>query len=364
MSTANVKTKAYCDIDRFSQKVLYNLMKRKLIDKGPIFNDITELKGSDLPWSVDCISSGFPCQGISSMGKRLGFQDERTQLVNHVFRLIDECDPTYIQLENVAAIIKTEGYENLLGELVHRGYRCAFMTLSAAQVGAAHSRKRWFLLGVKNHKNGKVLRVSSSKIATLKSHFKQKVHHKLVPRSNASATSFCKGLGNAVVPAQAAESLKVLNDTLNQSTDAMPMVSLKSMSRKYPVVVETDDSGQLVFFQNISYVVPDPSCKSETFTVHAPTDSLGSPKTQRVTASRSGLKCIPTPRTGSNCSVPAASMTERSLRDSGTFLVNSRELWSQGDIQSSPERRKRMVSSHYLAATMGFPMEWLDDSLS
>jgi DNA (cytosine-5)-methyltransferase 1 len=95
--------------------------------------------------TIDIITGGFPCQDISVAGAGKGLEGERSKLFFEIIRLVDECKPTWIFLENVPAI-RTRGGETVGKELASRGYDCRWETLSAAEVGANHTRNRWFLL--------------------------------------------------------------------------------------------------------------------------------------------------------------------------------------------------------------------------
>lgn len=71
------------------------------------FGDITKINGKELP-SFDVIIGGSPCQGYSSMNAatRLEWDDPRSMLMLEYFRLLDECQPKYFILENVASMKK------------------------------------------------------------------------------------------------------------------------------------------------------------------------------------------------------------------------------------------------------------------
>jgi site-specific DNA-cytosine methylase len=51
--------------------------------------------------SIDLLIGGSPCQGFSFAGKRLNFDDPRSQLFFEYVRLLKELKPTYFLLENV-----------------------------------------------------------------------------------------------------------------------------------------------------------------------------------------------------------------------------------------------------------------------
>lgn len=83
------------------------------IDKYPIaisernhpdiirMEDVRDLQGSDVPWEIDLLVGGSPCQGFSLQGLQKGLEDDRSGLVSEFIRLKDELKPKYFLLENV-----------------------------------------------------------------------------------------------------------------------------------------------------------------------------------------------------------------------------------------------------------------------
>ena len=63
--------------------------------------DVTSVKGLDLP-KIDLLCGGSPCQGFSSAGKELNFEDPRSKLFFEFVRLLKETKPKYFLLENVS----------------------------------------------------------------------------------------------------------------------------------------------------------------------------------------------------------------------------------------------------------------------
>jgi DNA (cytosine-5)-methyltransferase 1 len=140
-----VTTIAYCENDRHAQSVLLSRMHDGSIDKGPIWDDITTLKGSDIPCRIDIIVGGFPCQDLSVAGRGEGLAGKRSGLFYEVCRLVKEIQPSFVFLENVPAI-RTRGLREVIREFTDMGYDCRWTCVSAQEVGAPHLRKRWFLL--------------------------------------------------------------------------------------------------------------------------------------------------------------------------------------------------------------------------
>jgi DNA (cytosine-5)-methyltransferase 1 len=139
-----VKTVAYCERDRYAQAILMSRMQSDQLDRAPIWDDVRTLHGEMLP-QIDIIFGGFPCQDISVAGKGAGLGGERSGLYFQILRLVDECKPSYVFLENVPAI-RTRGLETVAETFAERGYDLKWTVLSAAEVGAPHLRKRWFCL--------------------------------------------------------------------------------------------------------------------------------------------------------------------------------------------------------------------------
>tara|TARA_R100001510_G_scaffold14127_1_gene11289 strand:+ start:161 stop:889 length:729 start_codon:yes stop_codon:yes gene_type:complete len=82
-ATGFFKTKAFCEIDPFCQKVL-----KKHWPDIPIHDDIRSLKGKHIG-TVDIITGGYPCQPFSVAGKQKAEKDPR-HLWPEYFRLIKE----------------------------------------------------------------------------------------------------------------------------------------------------------------------------------------------------------------------------------------------------------------------------------
>ncbi len=62
--------------------------------------DVLKINGKNLP-RIDLLLGGSPCQGFSSAGKGLNFEDPRSKLFFEYVRLLKEMNPTYFLLENV-----------------------------------------------------------------------------------------------------------------------------------------------------------------------------------------------------------------------------------------------------------------------
>ena len=143
-ATNYFETVAFCEIDKYCQKIL-----RKHWSDVPIFEDIKKLNGKELP-KIDVITGGYPCQPFSVAGKQKAEQDPR-HLWPEYFRLIKELRPTWVIGENVSGHIKL-GLDTVLTNLESEGYSTRTFSISASSVGANHKRERIWILGYSQSK--------------------------------------------------------------------------------------------------------------------------------------------------------------------------------------------------------------------
>jgi DNA (cytosine-5)-methyltransferase 1 len=136
---------AYCENDRFAQGVILSRIFDMSLPDAPIWDDVRTLKGGSLSAEIDILYGGFPCQDISVAGHGIGLEGKRSGLYWELYRLVQETNPSFVFLENVPAI-RTRGLEIVVQSLTELGYDCRWTIVSAAEVGAQHERKRWFLL--------------------------------------------------------------------------------------------------------------------------------------------------------------------------------------------------------------------------
>lgn len=108
------------------------------------FEDVKEV-GSNTLAPVDLICGGFPCQDISTAGKRAGISGRRSGLWTEYARIIREIRPRFVVVENVAALL-FRGLGDVLGDLAACGYDAVWDCVPAQAVGAPHQRDRLFVV--------------------------------------------------------------------------------------------------------------------------------------------------------------------------------------------------------------------------
>lgn len=129
---------AFCEIDKFCQKVL-----KKHWPDVEIVNDVREISKRNFG-TIDLLTGGFPCQPHSIIGKRKGKADPRW-LWPEMCRVINETKPTWILIENVPGILST-AIDAVHTDLERMGYIFWTFCISACSVGAEHKRERLWII--------------------------------------------------------------------------------------------------------------------------------------------------------------------------------------------------------------------------
>lgn len=130
-----------CELDPFCRRVI-----AKHWPNAMRFDDVTRPR--DWP-KVDLICGGFPCQDVSSAGKRRGIGGERSGLWWHFARVVRQVRPRFVIVENVASGAKA-WLPHVRHQLHLLGYGTRAFALSAADVGAPHLRRRIFVVADAN----------------------------------------------------------------------------------------------------------------------------------------------------------------------------------------------------------------------
>jgi DNA (cytosine-5)-methyltransferase 1 len=195
--TGGFETVAFCEIEKFPQKVL-----AKHWPDIPIFNDVRQIheipnpnerrmaerrldktnaeigrdgrinygrSGKNARWitgtcangenatvgPIDVITGGFPCQDISVAGKQKGIgEGTRSGLWSECARLVGEIRPRYAIFENVTALLSGESgkwFERVLWDISEVGYDAEWHCIPASELGAHHHRDRVWIICYPQH---------------------------------------------------------------------------------------------------------------------------------------------------------------------------------------------------------------------
>ena len=150
-----MRTVAYVEIEAFAAGNLVEKMESKQLDEAPLWTNLKTFDARPFCGLVDILTGGVPCQPFSHAGQQKSTDDPR-HLFPDIERIIMECKPRIIFLENVEGIISskyggeegTSVLKHVLGRLETLGYRATASIFSAEECGAPHQRKRVFILAV------------------------------------------------------------------------------------------------------------------------------------------------------------------------------------------------------------------------
>nr|WP_094672720.1 DNA (cytosine-5-)-methyltransferase [Hydrocoleum sp. CS-953] len=112
--------------------------------------DITKI--SELPWQVNLIVGGVPCQPWSFAGKLRGFDDSRGKLWFDTMRVVEKNQPEAFIFENVRGLISPtnqRSFELIIQKFENIGYRVYYKLLNSADFGLPQNRERVFIVGIR-----------------------------------------------------------------------------------------------------------------------------------------------------------------------------------------------------------------------
>ena len=150
-------TIGYVEWEPYCQQVLAQRIKDGFLDEAPIFGDIDHFieSGAAKKYRGYCevLTGGFPCQGHSIAGKRLGEKDPRNKWPE-TLAVIRDVRPRYAFLENVPGLLSVNGgamFAQILADLAEIGFDAKWTCLGADHCGAPHRRKRLWILAYPKH---------------------------------------------------------------------------------------------------------------------------------------------------------------------------------------------------------------------
>lgn len=102
---------------------------------------------------VELLAGGVPCQPFSKAGTQLGDEDER-DLFPEAIRLVSECKPQAVLLENVRGLLDSvfdEYRAKIIADLKKLGYIAEWRLLNASDFGVPQLRPRVVFVALKKH---------------------------------------------------------------------------------------------------------------------------------------------------------------------------------------------------------------------
>jgi DNA (cytosine-5)-methyltransferase 1 len=137
--TGGFETVAFCEIEEYPRHIL-----AKHWPGVPCFEDVTTAEFEPIG-TVDLVTAGFPCQDISTAGKRAGLTGSNSSLFWFVLRTLCMVGRPRVLLENVAALLD-RGMGSVLGALATFGYDAEWHCIPASAIGAPHRRDRVWIV--------------------------------------------------------------------------------------------------------------------------------------------------------------------------------------------------------------------------
>lgn len=141
---AGIESVFQCEIEPFCLKIL----ERHWPDV-PKAHDLRSLEASSIP-DADVWTCGFPCQDVSVAGKRAGLRGERSNLWFDFAGLVEQRQPEWLVVENVAGLLSSNGGADMaliVGQLSSFGYGVAWRVLDSRYFGVPQRRRRVYLVG-------------------------------------------------------------------------------------------------------------------------------------------------------------------------------------------------------------------------
>lgn len=132
-----------------SALLTYRFNRPWMTSESLINDDIRNLVDEQIFPHVPVVVGGPPCQGFSVVNKHKKENDERNELYKFYVHAVDQAKPEIFLMENVEGILKL--YERIQSDFAEIGYTvCIPLVLSPKEFGFPQSRKRAFILGIRN----------------------------------------------------------------------------------------------------------------------------------------------------------------------------------------------------------------------
>lgn len=116
-----------------------------------LLRDITTVSGEELnaiwsPGTLRLLAGCAPCQPFSSYANTATVDKAKWRLLYEFARLVHECKPDLVTMENVPRLEKAQPFKEFLRTLKRGGYKVAYGVVNAADYGTPQQRKRLVLV--------------------------------------------------------------------------------------------------------------------------------------------------------------------------------------------------------------------------
>ena len=118
-----------------------------------VLQDLNDISTEEIP-NHDIICGGFPCQPFSIAGKKLGFNDKRSNVFFKILEIIDYHNPKIVILENVKNLTthdSGETFNKITNLLKDRGYNIKYKILDTSKITVVpQHRERIYIICFKD----------------------------------------------------------------------------------------------------------------------------------------------------------------------------------------------------------------------
>jgi DNA (cytosine-5)-methyltransferase 1 len=146
LERAGFEALAHVEYDRHACETL----RLNRPDWNVVEGDVRDFSAKEFK-GVDLLAGGVPCPPFSKAGKQLGCNDER-DLFPEALRLVDECRPKAVMLENVRGFLDavfTDYRMSLKKDLKAMGYEASWHLLNASDYGVPQLRPRVVIVAIR-----------------------------------------------------------------------------------------------------------------------------------------------------------------------------------------------------------------------
>ncbi|WP_122473418.1 DNA cytosine methyltransferase [Burkholderia contaminans] len=119
-----------------------------------VHGDVGQVTGKQLtalwsPGAIKLLAGCAPCQPFSSYANTATVDKAKWRLLKEFARLVEECVPDLVTMENVPGLLGTAPFKTFLRTLKQAQYHVAYGVVNAADYGAPQQRKRLVLVASK-----------------------------------------------------------------------------------------------------------------------------------------------------------------------------------------------------------------------
>jgi len=200
------RTVCAVEYNAYARSVLLARQNDGTLAPFPVWDDVRTFDGKPWRGRVDVVSGGFPCQAYSTAASGKNVADD---LWPEMRRIVADVAPRYVFAENTsddAILCACQDLESL-------GYETKALSISAADLGADHIRKRHWLLAYSDDKS-ELLRGLNAEVAELPelspSFWESNPYKYGIPDGVLHVMDRFKAIGNAQIPIMAATAWRIL----------------------------------------------------------------------------------------------------------------------------------------------------------